>query len=155
MMADDDKKRDLEPGAAPTGRVKHDSRGQTVWEWTDEERSASTSELLRFLDNDALSLEPTQAIPVPAGPEPASASGEATETTSAVLRRLDNGGFSLEATWKVSVPRELRREAGPDTAGNARRNAPRRAACDAALDDEAPSRDGNKAGGGFNPYDHS
>lgn len=152
-MADDDRKRDLEPGAAPAGRVRRDSRGQTVWEWTDEERSASTSELLRFLDNDALSLESTAAIPVPAGPEPAS--GNATETTSAVLRRLDNGGFSLEATWKLSVPRELRRDAGPDGANKAPRDAPRRAARDAAADDDASSLERDQPGGGFNPYDHS
>lgn len=152
-MADDDEKRDLEPGVAPAGRVTRDSRGQAVWEWSDEERSASTSELLRFLDNDALSLEPTQAMPVPA--EAGQASGEATETTSAVLRRLDNGGFSLEATWKLSMPRELCREADRDAAGRAPRDARRRAVRDAASNDEAPSRDGDKAGGGFNPYDHS
>lgn len=146
-MSEDTKKSALRAGTTPPGRVVRDKRGHTVWQWTEEEQSTgSTSVLLRFLDNDALSLEPTQAVPIPSGMRPAVSGGVATESTSVELRRLDNGQLGIEPTWSVPIPDRLRRKrprtSKPDNDGD-----------DAAED--AERSEGEQAGGGFNPYDHS
>lgn len=140
-MAQDTKRRDLIAGTTPPGRVARDRAGQTVWQWTEEESRDSTSVLLKFLDNDALSLEPTQAVPVPADAAPRVTGGQATESTSVTLARLDDGQLSLEPTWTAPVPERLRRRSGVER-----------------TDDDTGTQlsvDGEALGGGFNPYDHS
>ena len=47
----------------PAGRVEFDSRGNSVWRWARDVLD-STSILLKRLENNDLSLEPTQKVPV-------------------------------------------------------------------------------------------
>lgn len=56
-----------DPGAVPagsSGRVRHDERGNAVWEWvttTTKNAILSATSLIRKLDSSGLSLEETQA----------------------------------------------------------------------------------------------
>jgi hypothetical protein len=51
------------PSDQPAGKVEHDARGKAVWRWAADVLE-STSVLLKRLENRALSLEPTQKVPV-------------------------------------------------------------------------------------------
>lgn len=144
-MGQDTKKPGLEAGTTPPGRVVTDKSGRTVWQWTEEENTGSTSVLLKFLDNEALSLEPTQAVPIPAAAPLRATGGASTESTSVALRRLDAGQLDLEPTWTAPVPESLR--------GTPRKRA---SAWDRAADgsEKRPEACRDPAGG-FDPYDHS
>ena len=62
--------KDVEDGQPPTeqpvGKVEHDARGKAVWKWAADVLE-NTSVLLKRLENRALSLEPTQKVPVMPG----------------------------------------------------------------------------------------
>jgi hypothetical protein len=65
MVRDVSKSDKTKPGTPklPVGGVKHDSRGNAVWQWATETARhavASTSQLLRRLDVSSLSLEELQ-----------------------------------------------------------------------------------------------
>jgi hypothetical protein len=77
------------------GGVRHDARGNAVWQWATETARhavASTSQLLRRLDVSSLSLEDddsppkTQARPAPASPAASSKPG--------APQRKAEGGFN-------------------------------------------------------------
>ena len=51
----------LSPGKSDVGHVAVDDRGRNVWEWNDADaKHASTTVLLKRLDNDALKMADTQ-----------------------------------------------------------------------------------------------
>lgn len=55
----------LRRGRNPAGQAEFDSRGNSVWRWRSSLDLDSTSRLLKQLENDELSLEPTRRVPVP------------------------------------------------------------------------------------------
>lgn len=135
-MSEDTKRRELEAGTTPAGRVVRDKRGHTTWQWTDEERANSTSVLLKFLDNEALGLEPTQSVP--ALTETAARS----EPDAGAGRDVDEARFELAATWRAPAPAGL----------GGRRS--RRSGAGEDESDDSPGLTRDTAGG-FDPYDHS
>jgi hypothetical protein len=54
----------------PAGRVEFDSRGNSVWRWARDVLD-STSILLKRLENQDLSLEPTRTVPALGSKKPA------------------------------------------------------------------------------------
>jgi hypothetical protein len=53
----------LKPTTAdnPAGHITMDARGRNIWQWKDEQLD-STTIMLRRLENDELSLEPTRQV---------------------------------------------------------------------------------------------
>lgn len=101
-MSDAKKTPEIATGAKAAGQVDRDSRGNNVWRWK-QGGTDSTSIVLKRLENDALRLEPTQAVPIPkpnaARPRsfergPATTSGDADENGAEQTRGIKSGGFN-------------------------------------------------------------
>jgi hypothetical protein len=79
--------------ANPAGRVEHDRRGKAIWRWA-RETLDSTTILLKRLENDALSLEPTQKVAVARGePKTSPARGHSALSLEPEGERDAGGGF--------------------------------------------------------------
>jgi hypothetical protein len=85
------------------GGVRHDARGNAVWQWASEtarHAAASTSQLLRRLDVSSLSLEDdesppkTQARAAQARPAQSTPASSAAATKPAAPARKAQGGFN-------------------------------------------------------------
>lgn len=114
----------LRRGQNPAGQVEADSRGNSVWRWRSSADVESTSCLLRQLENEELSLEPTQRVPVPG-------------------KTWERGDSSARRKPPISGP-------GP-APGKNRDERARAPAGGLALTDEGA---GNKGSGGFDPYNN-
>lgn len=93
---------EIAAGKESEGHVEFDSRGNSVWRWKNA-GADSTSIVLKRLDNDALQLEPTQSVPLPARGEPRD------KRISRPRQRVDgdarsvNGELSIEKTRSVKM----------------------------------------------------
>ncbi len=115
----------LRRGQNPAGQAESDFRGDSVWRWRSSADLESTSRLLRQLENEELSLEPTQRVPVP---------GKIWERGGSTLRRKPPVAGS-----------------GPDR-GKTRDERDRAPSSGLSL---AEDKAGSKGSGGFDPYNNS
>jgi hypothetical protein len=120
---------------APAGKVRHDERGNAVWQWaTDTARNAigATSNLLRKLDISGLSLEEDADSPPPP-PTPSTAvdppderlpgkTPPAIKPAASARASPPGGGFNPYNNTGVRVARKPVRSAAAASAANRRRS---------------------------------
>lgn len=100
-MSQTDKTPEIAAGNESAGHAEFDSRGNSVWRWNSSTGADSTSIVLKRLDNDALQLEPTRTVAVPARRNPGDA--PAPQRSPSGDSRSGGDELSLQNTRRVDV----------------------------------------------------